>query len=337
MAGETEAAGTAAGAGPAAVTAPRPGTGWRVVAAKEFADHLLSVRFAVLLVLVALAAAVSVYSAAGGIREAAPQASGTPAVFLRLFTASPEQVPSFLTLVGWLAPLLGIAFGFDAINGERAQGTLPRLLSQPIHRDDVINGKFVAGLAVIGVVLAGLTLLVSGLGLVRLGIVPSAGEIARIVVWLLVTLFYVGFWLAFAMLCSVVLRRAATSALVAIAAWVVLTLFGGLLAGIIADAVAPVPANPTAEQELRNLRVELAIGRVSPNVLYEEATGALLDPTARFVGFVLLSQLDRAVPSILSLDQSLLLAWPQTVGIVALTVVCFAVAYVLFMRQEVRA
>ena len=73
-----------------------------------------------------------------------------------------------------LLPLVGIAFGFDAINGERAQGTLPRLLSQPIHRDDVVNGKFAAGLAVIGLVLVAMLALISGYGLFRLGIVPTA-------------------------------------------------------------------------------------------------------------------------------------------------------------------
>ena len=29
--------------------------------------------------------------------------------------------------------------------------------------------------------------------------------------------------------------------------------------------------------------------------------------------------------------------WPQIVALVALTVLCFGAAYVLFMRQEVRA
>ena len=56
------------------------------------------------------------------------------------------------------APLLGVAFGFDAVNGERHQGTLPRLLSQPIHRDDVINGKFAAGLIAISLALGALIL-----------------------------------------------------------------------------------------------------------------------------------------------------------------------------------
>src|SRR5687767_8041500 len=80
---------------------PRPRrAGWRVVAAKELADHLLSVRFLVLLVLVGLAAAGSVYAAAGGIRDVAPEASETPALFLRLFTFAPEdqRVPSFLSM-----------------------------------------------------------------------------------------------------------------------------------------------------------------------------------------------------------------------------------------------
>ena len=43
------------------------------------------------------------------------------------------------------------------------------------------------------------------------------------------------------------------------------------------------------------------------------------------------------LPTFLSLDQSLLLVWPQIVALIGLTVVCFGLAYVAFMRQEVRA
>ena len=49
------------------------------------------------------------------------------------------------------------------------QGTLPRLLSQPIHRDDVINGKFAAGLAVIGLVLVTVVGVIAAFGIIRLG------------------------------------------------------------------------------------------------------------------------------------------------------------------------
>ena len=320
-----------------AASLPRLGAGWQVVARKELADHLLSVRFTVLVVVVALAAVVSIYSASGAIRDVAPQASGAPGLFLALFTAAPERIPSFLQFVGWLAPLLGIAFGFDAINGERAQGTLPRLVSQPIHRDDVINGKFAAGLSVIGIVLLALTLMVSGLGLFRLGIVPTAAEVGRIAVWFLVTLVYVSFWLGFASLLSVVFARAATSALVTIAVWVVLTLFGGLLVGIVADAISPQPDQPTTDEVIAQARLEDRLGRVAPNVLYEEATIALLNPRVPAVGSLVLVDPLRLPDSTLSLPQSMLVAWPQAVGLVAMTVICFAGAYVLFMRQEIRA
>src|SRR5690606_34854258 len=127
-----------------------PRAGWLIVAGKELADHLLSVRFIVLVVLLGLAAIVPLYFASDQIRTLASQISGAQAVFIALFTISPQDVPLLRVeaLVAIVAPLLGIAFSFDAVNGERADGTLPRLLSQPIHRDDVVNGKFVAGLVV---------------------------------------------------------------------------------------------------------------------------------------------------------------------------------------------
>ena len=112
-----------------------PRAGWRVVAAKEFGDHLLSVRFIVLMLVLGLSAAIPLYFAAGTIRAAAPDASGAAAVFLFLFALGAKEIQnqSVFTFVGIVAPLLGLAFAFDAVNGERSEGTLPRLLAQPIH------------------------------------------------------------------------------------------------------------------------------------------------------------------------------------------------------------
>ncbi len=308
------------------------------MASKELADHLLSVRFAIMLALFALVAAGTVYAAADELRNTAVEASARSAPFLRLFTETPENFPSFFTLIGFLLPLLGIALGFDSVSSERSQATLPRLLSQPIHRDSVINGKFAAGLGVISLVLSSVVLVIAGVGLFRLGIVPSVEEVLRIVVWLIVTIIYVGFWLAFATLCSVGLRRAATAALVAIAVWLLFALFGDIFANLLADAIAPVSSSPTVDQVLHNARLEDTLSRISPATLYEDATRVLLTPELRTLSSVLLtSQVDRAIPSSLSLDQSMLLALPQTIGLIALSAVSFAVAYFVFMRQEIRA
>ena len=310
-----------------------------VVAGKEMAEGLTSVRFVVLLVLLGLAAAGPVYAAAGAIRDAAEQASGASAVFLALFTIGADPVPSFVSLVAFVAPLLGIAFGFDAINGERAQGTLPRLLSQPIHRDDVINGKFAAGLAMITVALTAVMLLVAGIGLLRLGIVPSPVEIGRLLVWLVVTVVYVGLWLAFATLCSVIVRRAATSALLAIGVWLALSLFGVLLARLVAAFIEPTVTGAVTES-LSRAQLEQQLSAIDPGTIYGQVTAALLNPSVTSVsipGLAQLIQLSQQIPTQLSLDQSLLVAWPQVVILVAVTVVCFVIAYVAFLRQEVRA
>jgi ABC-2 type transport system permease protein len=316
---------------------PRLRGGWRIVARKELADHLHSIRLLILLVLVALAGLAAVHAASGPMRDAANEATQLPSPFLLLFTLSPERIPAFHEFIAILGPLLGIAFGFDAINAERSQRTLPRLASQPIHRDEIINGKFAAATGVIAVALLALMMVVTGYGALRLGMGPTVGDVVRLVAFWVVSLAYIAFWLALAMLLSVVTRRAATAALAAIALWLVFTLFAGLIAGAVADAVRDVPADATAEQVLDNARFELNLRRLSPDQLYREATGVLLNPTRQSTGIVVIQEQDRALPTALDLEQSLLLAWWQVVAVVAGTILVFVVAYVIFMRQELRA
>ncbi len=322
-----------------------PRAGWMVVARKELADHLLSARFVVLFIVVGLAALIPLYFAADAIRSAASTVSGGQAIFIALFWFAPKvgsttvTLPSVASFLGLVAPLLGLAFAFDTINGERSEGTLPRLLSQPIHRDDVVNGKFAAGLAVIAIVVGVVIGVIAAFGIIRLGIVPTASEALRLVLWLLVTFVYVSFWLAFGMLLSVVVRRAATSALIGFGAWLLFTIFGGLISQLVGGFLAPLTG--TVEEQVHNVQVQETITRLLPDTLYREASLVLLNPQvttvsspATIAGY---EQAQQRIPSLLSLDQSFILVWPQVVALVALTVACFAIAYVRFMRQEVRA
>jgi ABC-2 type transport system permease protein len=321
-----------------------PRSGWTVVAAKEFGDHLLSIRFVVLVIILSIAAAVPLYFLSGLIREAAEGATEYPALFIALFWQTPavnEQfsLPSVVGFLALVGPLLGLTFAFDAVNGERAAGTLPRLLSQPIHRDDVVNGKFVAGLAVIALVLVAMVLGITAFALIRMGIVPTAAEVLRVVIWLLVTFVYVSLWLAFGMLLSVVVRGAASSALIGFGVWLLLSLFGPLIVSLVSGLIAPVGG--TAQEQLQGIGTQQALFRLLPDTLYREASLTLLNPQvtsvstpATIAGY---EQAQQRIPSLLSLDQSFILVWPQVVGLVAMMVACFALAYVLFMRQEVRA
>ena len=110
---------TAAEAAQMAVSAPArsvPRNGWLVVAAKEFADHVMSVRFFVLLIVLGLAAGIPLFLATERIHELASQVSGAQAVFLALFIIGPQDVSIFgldvsvQGFIGLAAPLLGIAF-----------------------------------------------------------------------------------------------------------------------------------------------------------------------------------------------------------------------------------
>ena len=339
---------TAPAAAPTAPVAParrdRPlRAGWVTIATKELADHIISVRFYVLLVVLGIAALVPLYFAAERIRDAASAASGAPAVFLALFVLGPEGAnfgPITFTVSAFVAiaaPLLGVAFGFDAVNGERAQGTLPRLLSQPIHRDDVINGKFAAGLATISLGIAALVAFIAGFGMLRLGIMPELEEVLRILGWFIVTVLYVALWLAFGTLLSVVIRRAATSALVVFGVWlfVAIPIAGPLLVSLLGGFLAS-GATTRAEFEGTVQWVQ----RLLPGQVYAEASAAMLSPSVTTLSASELwgRQYAEQMPStMLTFDQSLLLIWPHIVILFALTIGCFALAYAQFMRQEVRA
>ena len=317
-------------------TDEHPGGGWVAVASKELADHLYSGRFVVLLAVLGIATAASVFAASGGIRDVAPDAEGITALFLKLFTVTIDPVPfPLIVFVGLLAPLLGIMFGFDSVNGERSQGTLPRLLSQPLHRDEVILGKFVAGISVIAIMLTALVLFVAGVGIFRLGVTPTIPEVSRLVAWLVFAIVYVAFWQGLATLVSVRTTRAATSALIPVGVWLVLMLFGTFIFGAIADVVSPDDGTQLGLYE--NAIAEHRLSQISPITLFQEGSTVLLDPEVRSTGMLTFEQIDRAIVSELGLAQSLGVVWPQMVALLAMTAAMFAVAYVSFMTQEVRA
>ncbi len=314
--------------------APHP---FRVMVAKEISDHVRSWRFIILLGLIWLTCLGSLYASLSTIRGVDPQAEGLQSfLFLKLFTLSGEALPSFMTFVSFLGPLLGIGMGFDAVSSERSKGTLSRLLSQPIHRDDVLNAKFVAALVVVTVMFLALGLLVMGFGLLTIGIPPSPEEFLRMLLFLLLSVVYVGFWLNLSIWFSSRFRQPATSALSGIAVWIFYAVFYNMIVNMIAAATAP--AGQYEEAMLRHTGFVQLLMRLSPSHLYEEATTTLLVPEVRSLGPLTMEQVYGAIPnSPLPLGQSLLLVWPQLTGLIAATLLCFAAAYVHFMRQEIRS
>lgn len=301
---------------------------------KELSDHFSSVRFLVLLALVYLAGVLAIYVTASAIKEGG---GAGEFVFLYLFTARGEALPSFLNFIALFVPIIGIALGFDAINSERAGGTLSRVLSQPLFRDAVINGKFLAGVATMGIMLLSIILIVAGMGLRLLGVPPGSEEVLRLAAFFFLTLIYGAFWMGIAVLFSILLQRAATSALASIAMWFFFLFFMSIIAGVIAQTLVPVAQDSSMSVAVQNEEVRRLVMLFSPSSLYDEATAVLLVPQLRSLGPVMVGDAVYMLANPLTLDQSLLMVWPHISTLVGLTVLCFGISYIRFMREEIRS
>ncbi|HHY58079.1 MAG TPA: ABC transporter permease [Chloroflexi bacterium] len=311
-----------------------PWTGLWAVVGKEMADHLSSVRMQILEVLILLTAVGAVYAVMQNVRQTVSQ---DPFIFLRLFTTARDPFPAFVGFLSFLVPLIAIAISFDAINGEFSRRTMSRVLAQPIYRDALLLGKFLAGLFTLSLVLTAIWLLIMGMGILGLGLPPNGEEVARSLIFLVATIFYGGIWLALGMVFSTIFRQPATAALAGLSVWLFFTIFWGMVTSLLARTLSPVTYG-FPEEILRQLQTEQAISRLSPNTLYVEATLGILNPAVRSFGILLPSQLEGAVVGApLPLAQSILLMWPQLTGLIAATILLFALAYVLFQRQEIRA
>ncbi len=310
---------------------------FRVILEKEMADYISSWRFIILIAIIALTCLGSLYTALTNMSQVVkPNDPEGSFFFLRLFTITDGTMPSFTVFISFLGPLLGIGLGFDAINSEHNKGTLSRVLSQPIHRDYIINAKFAAALSVISIMLLSLGMMVIGAGLLTIGIPPTAEEFLRMLFFILLSILYVAFWLNLSILFSVLFRQPATAALSAIAVWLFFSVFYPLVVNLITKSMEPA-ATASPQHLLAFEQFRLTLMRVMPNQLFSEATTTLLMPSVRSLGPLTMEQMIGAIPGPLPLGQSLLLVWPQVTGLIAGTIVSFVLSYLLFMRREIRS
>ena len=144
------------------------------------------------------------------------------------------------------------------------------------------------------------------------------------------------------MLFSVLFRSPATAALLALGVWLFMTLLWPMISPFVAQLISP----PDIRYQLLGIldpqtaAWQQALSRVSPYLLFEEAARTILTPTTPSLG-PLLDQVRQlrgeVVGAALPLRESLAIAWPQAVGLIAGAIVLFVATYVLFQRQEVRA
>ena len=313
----------------------------KTIVKKELADHFSSYRFIILFALIAMVSLIIAYMVGLNIKEELEGIAKPKFVFLMLFTSS-GALFSLVQFVAFFGPLIGLVLGFDSISRERNEGTLSKLLSQPIYRDVVVNGKFLAGVITITIMLFSIVLVVTGLGLSTVGVIPGIEEFWRIFVYMIISIIYISFWLGVAILFSILFRSIATSALAALAVWIFFSFFVSLGASIVANAISSDTAETDAEAVLKKAKIVRAVTMTSPMELYTSATATILDPKLKTTrSLVAMGPMERLSLSRfsgpLSLRQSIFVVMPYIITLIAITAVCFAVSYSVFMRQEIRS
>jgi ABC-2 type transport system permease protein len=318
---------------------PQVNSPFGVMVHKEMADHIRSWRFIVLIGLIILTFVASMYVSLSNIRSAMGNMNDPDHAFLylKLLTTTDNSTPPFHVFLSFLAPLLGISLGFDAINAEQNKGTLTRLMAQPIYRDNILMAKFVSALTMVGALLFILALLMIGGGLVLTGVRMEPQELLRILGFIAISVIYVGFWLSLSIVLSIKFRQAATSALTAVGIWLFFTVFYQIVINLLIRSVLPDPAFLTQDQILSYNEFILDILRIAPNQLYTDASTTMLMPSVRSLGPMTMEQMAGAIPAPLPFKESLMIVWPQVSGLIGATVACFALAYYLFMRREIRS
>jgi ABC-2 type transport system permease protein len=312
------------------------------VAAKELRDQFGSKRFLILFGLVLLISTLSAYQGVDFIRE------NEEAGFVNIFSETQFGF-SFIQLMVFLGPLLGLALGFDAINKERANGTLSILLGQPIFRDSVINGKFLAGAAALATVTVGTVGIMSGLAIPMLGFGPTMAEASKILSLTLLTVAYLVFWLSLGILYSVLAKRTSTSIMASIATWLTFSIVIGILASVIAGMMVPLPGEgirmPDQEGKegirmspefmeamQQRAAVQSNIERISPTNLYEEAATDILGVAGGFMRGMGFQEFQRT----LTLTEALAANWANVATLVVGLIICFSASYMMFLRSEIR-
>lgn len=341
-----------------------------VVAKKEFLDHVMGKKFLVILAILMIISLLAIYQGVESyneqlesykeqIAEIEEHPEGMPPGWM------PEK-PSILfvfqmmsMLFGILGAILAIAIGFNLISGEKESGSLKSLLSHPVFRDTVINGKALGGMGALGFAMLVMTLLSIGI-LMMLGIMPTGDEFVRILVFMGFTLLFMFSFFAISLMCSTIAKNSTRAITYTLVIFIVIsfvmpiagTFVGMQLAGDMPEfsgmRIQEInePEGGISEEEQVRIQEEFQewwdkvmgvqemFSIADPKSNFEKVSAAVLNP--RFQSFRGFFGPMGELPAETSILEALGMVWKNLLVLVLFPVVMFAIAYVKFMRMDIR-
>ena len=295
------------------------------VASREFSEIVRSKRFMILVIIFGLVMIIPMVTIYVQLIQMMPDMPGVP------------MPTGFLGMMGFMlssilstfAPVMGVALGCDTISGEREKGTLKLVLAQPVFRDTVINGKFVAAASAVSLAVLITSLATIGVITAVIGVTPTAEEALRIALFLPFTVLFTMTYYGIAAFLSTILKKTSQSVILSVTMWAVFTFVIPVIASFIAITIAPPAFGPGQQGPEYNVAGYLAvietITSITPNYHFSKIGQYLLGLYAA-----------TSTQQEASIASSLIHAGPNILVLVIITTLVFIASYIAFTRQEVR-
>lgn len=214
-----------------------------IIARKEFSDAVISKRLW-LLILIFLIFYVTMTFTFSFSYAIMPEGMRTPSITQVFLSAGSS--------VSLIAPFLGIAFGYDAVSRERESGTLRILLSRPVYREDVVNGKIVSSLAIMGITLFASTFLTVSVTIFLHGITIDFDDISRLLLFSIFSLMFAFAYYSLSLFLSTLSNKSSHSLLASIAVWAFFTIIIPIISAFLAFIMLGPPSFTFTEVTYQN-------------------------------------------------------------------------------------
>ncbi|WAI01394.1 ABC transporter permease subunit [Methanogenium organophilum] len=325
----------------------------KLIAIKETHDHVTSLRFLGLLFLLIALCTIQVFSEIGNyfsLVDYYANAPFAPADLVYALSNIPYSLSIFEGIrgsieIGIYGPIIAIAFGFDLVTKEREAGTLKTMLSVPVYRDEVINGKVLGGIIVI--ILATTILFALEFAILLLNsIVPDTSELSYFFAFWAITNLYLSGIFIMSVMISTIAKSSGMSLIISLLTLLVLTTMVFTIGSFAANYVISDPV-----KEYKGLddndpvlyEMSLAYNEKKENIIQIASYLSYRRNYHKISDVLLRSQsispdedpgnFDRTLPPV---REALAPMWGYILFLIAYPAVFFGIAYVRFMRMDLR-
>ncbi|MCZ7355320.1 MAG: ABC transporter permease [Candidatus Methanoperedens sp.] len=291
-----------------------------VIAQKEFADNLWSMRFLALLSIVTLIIFSMSYRAATDGSEVFRYGGN--------FIDVAQIIALFL-------PLLGIALGFDMIVKERKSASVNVLLTHPVFRDNIIAGKIMGSMATLALVVGIAVIASVGTVLAVTGVQVTLLELERVLIFAILTFLYISVFLGISIFLSIVSKSASNSLICGIAVWLNLVVVYGAIIFVIASIATGQVSSDSSLFYKPRLELNANLQQFTPLHHYAETVKGAPDFSWGSVN-VGTSKLSLGIfDTGSSLDKWIEEYWENLVVLIALPIILFIASFIAFLRQDI--